>query len=65
MSKQSQDMWWLRQIERYNAVRIEHLSDAKKYPNRAIVLESRDFGYIYGARGTGETPDSRKLILKY
>lgn len=61
--KTSSDPFWLRQIAKHDAVVIATLADAKNHPDRAVALETRNFGWILSARD--EAKGGRAVLLKY
>lgn len=60
--KASTDAWWLTQIAAHDAIVIDSLTLAGRYPDRAIAFETRNFGWILSAR---DKRGVRHILLKY
>ena len=54
--------YWSRLIAKHNAIVIKSFAEGKKYPDRAIAFETRNFGWIWSAR---DEHGSRHILEKY
>lgn len=57
------EIYWLAQIAKHNAIFVRRISEAARYPDRAIAFETENFGWILSAQqGPNNT---RTVLLKY